>query len=141
MIFLEFSYFGTGSEAAKYLDPFLNLKPLLATNITVPYKDLARAIGASEGGPVCMSGGTKRQYPVGLEVFNVGTTRKVFNLFADLLTEAPQFKNTIVQLEGYSVLGAKAIDPASSAYAHREDNILAYVSFSCLLFKLPKSTD
>ena len=29
-----------------------------------------------------------------------------------------------MQFEGYAVQGMKAVDPASSAYAHRDDNIL-----------------
>lgn len=125
LILFQLFYFGTALEAKKYLDPFLKLGPLSVSNATVLYKDLSPALGSSEGGPLCMEGTTtKASFPVGLKVFNIETNRKIYELFLAMVTEAPQLNGTFVQFEGYALQGMKAIDSASSAYAHRDDNLL-----------------
>jgi hypothetical protein len=108
----------------------LKLSPLSVSNATTLYKDLAHDLGTGVGDPLCMGGTTKALFPVGLKVFNIETNRKIYELFSDMVTEAPQLNGSVVQFEGYALQGMKAIDPASSAYAHRNDNLLAYAIFS-----------
>ena len=41
-----------------------------------------------------------------------------------MVTQNPDLRGSSVQFEGYSLQGMKAVDPTSTAYAHRDDNIL-----------------
>ena len=67
-------------------------------------------------------------YPVGLQNYNVTTNRAIYSLFSTMVNEQPSLNSSIVQFESYPVQGMKAVDPASTAYAHRDDNILVYVT-------------
>lgn len=49
---------------------------------------------------------------------------KLFKLYSDKVKSNPNFKDSNVMLEGYSLEAVKAVDPASTAFAHRDDNIL-----------------
>ncbi|KAG8530172.1 uncharacterized protein KY384_005655 [Bacidia gigantensis] len=129
VIMFQFFYFGTAAQALPYVQPFLNLHPVVVSNATTLYKDLAHeAQMTGVGDPVCAPGTTKFLVPVGLKEYNVEANRKVYNLYSDMLTKHPALNGSVVQLEAYALEGSKAIDPAGSAYAHRDDNIL--VSFS-----------
>jgi len=47
----------------------------------------------------------------------------------DMVTKHPGLNESIVQFEGYSLEAVKAVPADSSAYPHREDNLLVYVPF------------
>ncbi|KAL9042186.1 MAG: hypothetical protein Q9214_003857 [Letrouitia sp. 1 TL-2023] len=128
VITFQFTYFGTVDEALPYLKPFIELSPLSASNGTTPFPKLHRAFGTSVTDAFCAAGRTMVTFPVGLEMYNVETNRKVYKLFTEMVTQAPDLKASFIQFEGYSLQGMKAVDPTSTAYAHRDDNIL--VSYS-----------
>lgn len=106
----------------------MKLEPVLAINDTVPYTDLAEANGNGVNSPVCQPGGSGSLNPVGLKEYNVTTSRAVYNLLKEMVTEYPGLNGSIVQLENYPVQKMKTIDAASTAYPHRSDNVLAFVS-------------
>ena len=119
------TYFGTSAAALPYVQPFLDLGPVSVANGSSLYKNVAHEVGGvGVGAPWCASGSSKAAFPVGLKEYNIGTNRKVYNLFADMVAHEPAFAKSIVQFEGYALQGMKAINAASSAYAHRDDNIL-----------------
>lgn len=124
VILFQLYYFGTAAEALPYLQPFLDLKPIIVTNTTTAYKNIAQETGTGIDGPVCAPGMAKALFPVGLKQFNIDANRQIYQLFSDMVIQTPALNGTFVQFEGYALQGMKAIDPASSAYAHREDNIL-----------------
>ena len=97
-------------------------------NDTVPYPDLAEANGNGVNSPVCQPGRSGSLNPVGLKEYNVTTSRAVYNLFKEMVTKHPGLNGSIVQLENYPVQKMKTIDVASTAYPHRSDNVLAFVS-------------
>lgn len=119
---------GTQAVAQPFIAPFLKLGPLSATIQTSPYTEFAHLAGAGNEDPVCQPGGSKKIFPVGLLEYNFKTNRAVYNLFSKMIADHPEFNKSIVQFEGYSLQGVKAVDPASTAYAHREDNLLVSVS-------------
>ncbi|KAL8790938.1 MAG: hypothetical protein Q9213_000363 [Squamulea squamosa] len=127
VILFQVYYFGTAAEALPYVQPFLDLKPIIVTNATTAYKDLARETGTGLGGPICAPGRAQASFPVGLKEYNIEANRQVYRLYSNMVTQTPALNNSFVQFEGYALQGMKAVDPASSAYAHRDDNIL--VSF------------
>ena len=121
-------YAGTKSEAESLYAPFVGLGPVVATNVTVPYTEVAHASGSGVEDPVCQSGLSWKLYPVGTLVYNITTNRQIYSLISKMISENPEFNNSVVQFEGYSLQGVKAVDPASTAYAHRADNLLMYVA-------------
>lgn len=128
IIILTFEYAGTEAEAEPLVAPFLSLDPLVNTNETVPYTGAAHAGGSGINDSVCQDGNNWKLYPVGLQVFNATANRAIYNLLSAMIAENPKLNGSIVQFEGYSLQAVKAVDPASTAYAHREDNLLVYVS-------------
>ncbi|KAI4211498.1 MAG: hypothetical protein LQ351_005674 [Letrouitia transgressa] len=126
-------YTGTSSAARHYVEPFLAIRPLVVENATVPYAELATALGVGVGGVICAPGLSHRLFPVGLLEYDVHANRKLYSLYEKLLAEEPLFNKSTVQFEGYALHGMQAVDPASSAYAHRMDNLL--VSFSTAFTK------
>ena len=119
------------TEAEPLYAPFVALGPVVATNVTVPYPEVAHASGSGVEDSVCQNGLSWKLYPVGALVYNITTNRQIYNLFSKMVSENPEFANSsVVQFEGYSVQGVKAVDPASTAYAHRADNLLLYVAES-----------
>ena len=125
---LTIEYAGTKSEAEPLYAPFVTLGPVVATNVTVPYTEVAHASGSGVEDAVCQSGMSWKLYPVGALVYNITTNRQIYSLFSKMVSENPEFNNSVVQFEGYSLQGVKAVDPASTAYAHRADNLLLYVA-------------
>ncbi|KAL8646384.1 MAG: hypothetical protein Q9210_006173, partial [Variospora velana] len=129
VILFQLYYFGTPDQALPYVQPFLNLDPVIASNATTAYKNLAHeATGTGVGDPLCAGGTTKAFYSAGLKRYNVAANRMVYEVFSDMVTRAPALNGSFVQFEGYALQGMEAVDEASSAYAHREDNHL--VSFT-----------
>lgn len=68
----------------------------------------------------CQHGYNRLQFPVGLLTYNVTNTRAVYNLFKQQTIATPALVNSTVVFEG-----VKAVPSDSTAYPHREDNILA----------------
>ena len=93
-------------------------------NSTVSYSDSAHAAGAGLTDGVCQNTGSWKPFPVGLLEYNVTAVRKVYNLYKDLVTKHPEFDRSIVQFENFPMRFVQSIEAASTAYAHRGDNIL-----------------
>ncbi|KAI4173931.1 MAG: hypothetical protein LQ343_002699 [Gyalolechia ehrenbergii] len=129
VIVLQFSYAGTPEQAQPWLDLFSNLHPtvVLKRDSLLP-TEIQTAASQDIDSPVCASGSTWRLFPLGLKTYNATANRAVFNLYKQLIQEHPEFSGSVVQFENYALEGMRAIDAASTAYAHRDDNIL--VSFA-----------
>ncbi|KAL9025196.1 MAG: hypothetical protein Q9180_007712, partial [Flavoplaca navasiana] len=126
----HFYYFGTSEQALPYTQTILSLNPISISNATFPYKDVShRSFQASIGDPTCAAGiSTKTRFPVGVKSYNVSTNRKIYDLFEDMITAHPALTTSFVQFEAFPMQAVKAVDPASTAYAHRHDDILVFVS-------------
>ncbi|KAL9637456.1 MAG: hypothetical protein Q9204_001877, partial [Flavoplaca sp. TL-2023a] len=122
----HFYYLGSSEKASPYTQTILNLNPISISNATFPYKDVShRSFQASIGDPTCAAGiSTKTRFPVGLQTYNVSANRKIYDLFEDMITAHPALANSFVQFEAFPMQAVKAVDAASTAYAHRQDDIL-----------------
>ena len=69
---------------------------------------------------------TKKRFPVGLKVYNVKTNRQIYDLFADIIVTHPGLATSYVQFEAFPMQAVKAVNPDSTAYPHRDDDILVY---------------
>ncbi|KAL8871121.1 MAG: hypothetical protein Q9174_002982 [Haloplaca sp. 1 TL-2023] len=126
----HFYYFGTASQATPYTSAILALNPISISNATFLYKHVShRSFQASPGDPTCATGiSTKTRFPVGLKTYNVATNRKIYELFEEMVNKVTELNTSFVQFEAFPMQGVKAIQEESTAYAHREDDIL--VAFS-----------
>ncbi|KAL8704812.1 MAG: hypothetical protein Q9201_002044 [Fulgogasparrea decipioides] len=120
-------YIGTKDQASPYTKPFFDLGPVFHNDSSVSYPTLASATGLGDEDFSCAHGFNRLQYPVGLLNYNVSNTRAVYNLFKQQTTAVPALNLSTVVFEGYSLQGVKAVPPDSTAYPHREDNILASI--------------
>ncbi|KAL8646740.1 MAG: hypothetical protein Q9226_006734 [Calogaya cf. arnoldii] len=125
----HFYYFGTSEQAMPYVQSILDLGPIFISNASFPYKHVShRSFQASVGDPTCAAGiSTKTRFPVGLKTYNISTNRKIYNLFKEMITTTPALATSFVQFEAFPMQAVKAVDPASTAYPHREDDILVSV--------------
>ena len=128
----------TEAEALPYLEPFLKIEPALNVNSTLPCNNFPDDAGTGVDDPVCAAGLSQLLFPVGLLSYNIGTTRALYKLFSDMVTKRPQFNGSMVQFENYAIEGMRAVDPASTAFPHRGDNVLGCViSTYFLLYSKP----
>jgi hypothetical protein len=56
--------------------------------------------------------------------YNLQAQREVYDIFIKEASEKPEFSNSCIMFEGYLVHGVKSIPSESSAFPHRNDNIL-----------------
>ena len=126
MIILSFQFNGAAADAVPMLAPFYALQPIAATNETVPYTGAAHAAGSGLTDAVCQRGNSWQLYPVGLQLYNISTNRAIFNLYKEMVNNNPAMSSSVVQFEGYAQEGVRAVEPDSTAYAHRGDNLLVY---------------
>lgn len=83
-------------------------------------------IGIDNNGPPCQHGLTNMQFPISLDSYDPKTQRAVFDAFSAITIEIPAFNRSIFLFEGYSTKGVKDISASSTAFPHREDNMLLY---------------
>lgn len=121
---MTFQYAGSAAQAAPFVAPFNAIASVSKTEGSVPYPGLGDAVGTSSSSPLCVKGSSHVQYALGLLTYNVTTQRQVYDYFKQKTLASPEYQAASVVLENYALGGVKAIDPASSAYPHREDNIL-----------------
>ena len=118
-------YVGTAEQAAIYTAPFFALGPSFHNDSSVPYPTLASATGLGDNDFSCQHGYNRLQYPVGLLTYNVSNLREVYQVYKQQTLSTPALNLSTVVFEGYSLEGVKAVPSDSTAYPHREDNILA----------------
>ncbi|KAL8839882.1 MAG: hypothetical protein Q9170_001562 [Blastenia crenularia] len=123
---IQFNFAGTLEQAQPWLDIFNNLQPtaMWKKDSLLPTEIQPAASQDIDSG-ICALGTTWRLFPVGLKTYNITANREMYYLYKQLVNEHPEFSGSVVQFENYALEGLKAIDPASTAYAHRDDDILA----------------
>ena len=128
MIIFQLQFSGPAADADPMLAPFYALQPIAATNATVPYPEVAHAAASGNTDPVCQPGTSDYLFPVGLQTYNPETNRAVYDLFKEMINNYPTLgSQSAVQFEGYAQQGVRAVEPDSTAYAHRGDSLLVYV--------------
>ncbi|KAF2135670.1 uncharacterized protein K452DRAFT_281181 [Aplosporella prunicola CBS 121167] len=119
-----FYYIGTPEDAAPYLEPFQALGPSFVTDDIVPYPEVPNAAGAGSRTPLCGKGLTRMHFSTGLDKYNVTANRQVFDMFKEETSTPEYTENSVIGFEGYPLQGFKAVDPDSTAYPHRSDNLI-----------------
>ncbi|KAL8711514.1 MAG: hypothetical protein Q9225_007113 [Loekoesia sp. 1 TL-2023] len=110
-------------EAELYTKLFWDLGPVSVQNFSTSYAGIFYAAGTGLNDPVCHEPlGPSYLFPMGFQTYNVPVFGQLFKLRQSQAEH--HIQPVHVMLEGYSLKAVKVVDPASTAFAHRDDNIL-----------------
>lgn len=108
------------------VQPFLDLKPITTEAGTSEYPGMPSALGNGNDAATCKDAGLSNiRFPVGLQTYDPKAQKRVFDLFSEGTHHNTALNNSIFLFEGYSNQGVKAVDGPSTAFAHRDDELLA----------------
>jgi hypothetical protein len=115
---------GTAAQEAVYAAPFHALGPVVVQAGNGTYPELPTIVGSGDSGAACAHGRTWQRFPIYLQSYSTTVQRNVFTAFSVLTETYPVLNGSSYVFEGYSVAGVKAVPDASTAYPHRQDNLL-----------------
>ncbi|KAJ0271239.1 hypothetical protein CBS470a_013211 [Colletotrichum nupharicola] len=115
---------GSESDTVEYAKPLFDIEHVSAESGSTPMPDLAVKVFTSENSLGCAKGNTGLRYPIGLKIYDLPAIRKVFDDMTEMSLTVPELAGSFFMLEGYSTQGVKAIDEKSSAFPHRDDDLL-----------------
>lgn len=124
VIFLAIAWEGASTIPDQYAAPFRALGAVMHISTVIPYPQVAVATGNGDDAPVCGHGTSTLRFPISVESYNIPALRAVYNSLRDLMNNYPAFNGSLFLFEGYAVQGVKAIPDDSTAFAHRQDNLL-----------------
>ncbi|KAJ3948381.1 uncharacterized protein N0V96_002630 [Colletotrichum fioriniae] len=128
----------TFEKSTEYAKPLYDIDHINVEAGMAPMPDLAGLTFMSSDSVGCAKGYTGLRYPIGLKTYDLPAVRKVFDDIADMSNRNPEFAGSFFLLEGYSTHGVKAVDEKSSAFPHRDDDILVT---SYIMYKPNSSLD
>ncbi|UQC79355.1 uncharacterized protein CLUP02_04834 [Colletotrichum lupini] len=114
----------TFEKSTEYAKSLYDIDHINVEAGVAPMPDLAGLTFMSSDSVGCAKGYTGLRYPIGLKTYDLPAVRKVFDDIADMSNRNPEFAGSFFLLEGYSTHGVKAVDEKSSAFPHRDDDIL-----------------
>ncbi|KAI1470392.1 FAD-binding domain-containing protein [Daldinia caldariorum] len=126
MLWWTFAYAGPASEAEKVLRPFNKISAVHEEMGDVSYPEIVNpqntGMASCGSAPYAIS-------TILLQTYNITTERKVYDLFNKNAALYPELgEASRLFYEGYAVKGMQAVDPASTAYPHRDENHLVFYS-------------
>jgi hypothetical protein len=86
--------------------------------------NLSRIAGFDLDGAVCQHFNSMSLYPVDVEKFDIPAMRAWFDEFSNMLSEEPALQESFCLIEGYSTQAVHAIPKESTAFPHRDKNLL-----------------
>ncbi|RYC63464.1 hypothetical protein CHU98_g2746 [Xylaria longipes] len=121
VIWWSFIYAGSPEDAQVLL-------AILTEDGNVPYPKIPDVSGMGEDSWLCERGLVHMHYSAGLQVWNVTSQRRIYELFNKNILEQPVFNRAAVIMEDYSHDGVIAIDPATSSYPWRDRSLLSFIT-------------
>lgn len=117
-------YDGDGATASSYSAPIRDLGPLHSVSHEVPYQELSGLTGNGDNDIACQKGAALLRFPIYLKHYNVTAMQQVYDAFNDMMVRQPAFNNSFFLVEGYSVQGVQRVPSESTAFPHRDDDLL-----------------
>jgi tRNA pseudouridine synthase 9 len=115
---------GISEIDTEIIQPFRELSGGSTDNATGLYTDIPRWIGTDLAGRGCARSGSKIRFPIGFSRYNPKAQREFFDAFAEGTAGDSPLNTSIVLLEQYSVQGVQAVPEESTAFPHRQDDLL-----------------
>lgn len=127
----SFQYNGPAEDAEALLQPFNAIGAASELVRDVPYPEIAELQGTGETNATCSDGPFVFSSNLLLR-YNVTTQRQLYNQFNRKVSQYPGlgFAARLVH-EGYANKAVQAIPRESTAYSHRDQNLIVYVT--CLV--------
>ena len=89
------------------------------------YKDIPEWTSNAETSLPCQHAGlANARFPVDLQTYDPPSQRLAFDIFSNFTQKFPAFNNSLFLFEGYSLQGVQNIESDSTAFPHREGNLL-----------------
>ncbi|KAI9154971.1 FAD-linked oxidoreductase virI [Paramyrothecium foliicola] len=128
VIFWSFAYAGSAADAEALLKPFNEIGAISEEKNDVPYPQILAAQGTDVDSASCFSAPYLGSV-AGLQKYNITAERQIFNAFRHKIVQRPELAlGARLFYEGYSTEAALAVDPASSAFAQRNDYHIVFFS-------------
>ncbi|KAL3467814.1 hypothetical protein BJX64DRAFT_299098 [Aspergillus heterothallicus] len=115
---------GVSEIEPEIIQPFRELSGGSMANATGLLTDLPTWIGTDLNGRGCSRDGNKIRFPIGFSRYNAQAQREFFDAFAKGTAAGSPLNSSLVLLEQYSVQGVQAIPEESTAFPHRQDDLL-----------------
>ncbi|KAL2837840.1 hypothetical protein BJY01DRAFT_237701 [Aspergillus pseudoustus] len=117
---------GVASIDPELIQPFRDLSGGAAANANATglYTDIPTWIGTDLKGKGCTRDGSKIRFPIGFSRYNAEAQREFFDAFAEGTAGDSPLNSSIVLLEQYSMQGVQAVPEESTAFPHRQDDLL-----------------
>lgn len=118
---------GVDAVDPAYTQPFHDLSPLKVTPQSGDYRDLAAWTGIALSSPPCQDFGFNNpRFPIYLPSYNATAMRRAYDVYAAAISGAGNpWGNSIFMFEDYATAGVRERDRDSTAFAFREDLLLA----------------
>lgn len=120
------------------MKPFRTLGPVHTEKGEDVLTDLATRTYQGVHGPGCARGFTDLRFPTVLRDYNVTAIRKAYDDFDEMMQTWPQLNGSVYLLERYSTDAVKAVPDESTAFPHRDYDLL-FCSF--LIYKPNETID
>ncbi|KAL8303087.1 hypothetical protein RB600_006807 [Gaeumannomyces tritici] len=117
---------GVKAVSPEYTQPFHDIGPLVAIPKTGDYPQVSGWAGVSLSSPPCQKAGLANpRFPIYLDAYDPATMAEAYAAYAAAVGPADSpFHSSIFMFEGYPSQGLRAVDASSTAFAHRDRNLL-----------------
>ena len=107
-----------------YTHPFQALGPISHEHSVITYPELSVTGKMSMADPSCYHGVSAIQHPININAYNPKSMRRLLVKYKQVTDEYPALGNSFLMLENYGAAAVKAVPEESTAFPHRQDNIL-----------------
>ncbi|GAD92299.1 FAD binding domain-containing protein [Paecilomyces variotii No. 5] len=116
---------GIDAVETQYTKPFTRLGPIATQVGKGTYQDLTKWTGLSNDAPPCQKANLSNiRFPVDIQNYNPAAQRSSIDTFSRVTRENPALNQSFCMFEGYSLKGVQEIPAESTAFPHREANLL-----------------
>lgn len=112
-------YFGPNETLTKYIQPFIDLKPVQSQSVLVPWNELAEHLFFGNDGTGCSDNLHLIVGGQGLKKTNTADYEKFFGEFAEFNRANPLLNASFV-VERYSTAGPRSLPSGETAYPYRD---------------------
>ncbi|KAM0561153.1 hypothetical protein ACHAPJ_003657 [Fusarium lateritium] len=108
-----------------YTKPFHQLGPVFAQAGSGEYPEISTWLEVSNESPACSKNSIAAfSFPIYVKAYSPQAQREAYDIFASATQEIPSLNGSTIMLEGYSVKGVGSIPSDSTAFPHRNDNLM-----------------
>ncbi|KAI1393510.1 uncharacterized protein F4822DRAFT_423980 [Hypoxylon trugodes] len=120
----SFAYRGSAEDAEKLLVPFNEIEAVYEETGDVSFPEISEVQATAIDDPTCARNNSWIMSTANLKIYNITTTRQVYDLNNEYIRKYPQLLNPSVLHEGYANVAVRRFKSEDSAYPFRDYNHL-----------------